>query len=144
MLEWLKIMAFNEHLYLEGVPLAFRDSIRIKEFREDKKSKCIEIVHELTSDLLDQYNNVHGSALALLSILAAETVAKTQIFGDEYLVAISHTTNFVSQPETLGDLEIRSCVIGKGGRVIHVETIISCNGKELANALTVFVVEESV
>ncbi|MEM0067572.1 MAG: hotdog fold domain-containing protein [Ignisphaera sp.] len=140
----MKIMAVDEHLYLEGVPLAFKDSIRIKEFREDRTNKCIEFLHELTSDFLDQYNNVHGSALALLSVLAAENVAKTQIFGDEYLVAISHTINFVSQPETLADLEIRSCVIGKGGKIIHVQTTITCNGKELANALTVFVVEESV
>ncbi|MDK6028402.1 hypothetical protein QPL79_03370 [Ignisphaera sp. 4213-co] len=137
-------MSFNSYVHIEGIPSLFKDTIRIKEFREDKQNKCIEILHELVPDFLDQYSNVHGSALALLSILAAENVAKTQISDDEYLVAISHTINFISQPETFGDLEIKSCVIGKSDRIIHVQTTIACNDKELANALTVFITEKSV
>jgi hypothetical protein len=127
----------------ESIPAAFKDSLKVKEFREDKTNNCIELVYDFSHDLLDQYGNIHGSVLALLSIIAAESIARMQIFSDEYLVAISHTINFISQPDTLGDLELRSCVIGKGGRVIHVQTAISCHGKEIANALTMFIAEQS-
>ena len=94
-----------------NAPAIFRELLKLKEFREDKVNNCIEMVHEITPDFLDQYGNIHGSILSLLSIIAAENVARMQISGDEYLVAISHTTNFIAQPETLDCIELRSCVI---------------------------------
>jgi hypothetical protein len=127
----------------EGVPAVFKESLKVKEFREDKVNNCVELVYDFSHDFLDQYGNIHGSILALLSIIAAESIARMQIFGDEFLVAISHTINFISQPDVLGDLELRSCVIGKGGRVVHVQTTITCHGEEIANALTMFIAEQS-
>jgi predicted transcriptional regulator len=131
------------HTPLEGVPAIFREILKAKEFREDKVSNCVELVYEISQDFIDQYGNIHGSLLALLSIIAAESIARMQIFSDEYLVVVSHTINFITQPDTLGDLEFKACIIGKGERVLHVQTAITCHGKEIANALTMFIVEQS-
>jgi len=138
-------MAVEQHIISDSVPALFRENMRVKDIREDRNEKCVEITIELLPEYLDQYGNMHGSVLAFLSIIAAEATAKMFGLSEEgYLVALSHTTNFISQPEMLGDLVLRSCVAGKGERVIHVHTIVECEGRELANALTMFVVEQRV
>jgi len=127
---------------LEPFPEPLKEILKIKEHKEDKKSKCIYITLEPTPLMLNSHGNIHGSYIAMLSITAAENIAKLIINEEEFLVAINHSVNFLKQPETFGDIEIESCITNRSDRIIHVNTYLRCLDTDIANSTTIFVVEK--
>ncbi|MCS7112101.1 MAG: hotdog fold thioesterase [Ignisphaera sp.] len=127
---------------LEFIPEFVRNVLKIKEYREDKKSRCAYVTLEPTPLLLNSHGNIHGSYIAMLTLIAAENAARLTINEGEFMVAISHSINFLKQPDTLGDIELESCIASKSDRIIHVSTLLSCLDTDIANSTTIFVVEK--
>ncbi len=124
------------------LPEFIKDILKIKEHREDKKNRCSYITVEAVPLLFNNHGNIHGSYIAMLTLTAAENAARLTINEDEYLVAISHSINFLKQPETLGDIELESCITSRSDRIIHVNTFLRCLDADVANSTTIFVVEK--
>ena len=127
---------------LGSFPEALRDLLKIREYREDKKSNCIYLTLEFTPLMLNSHGNIHGSYIAVLSITAAETAAKLTISEEEVLMAVSHSINFLKQPEILNDIELESCVTSRSDRIVHVSTFLRSLDTDIANSATVFVIEK--
>ncbi len=124
------------------VPLAIRNLLKIRDYREQQKEKCINITLDVDPEIIDARGNIHGSFIALATIVAAENAAKMSIHEDEFLVAVNHSVNFMRQPESLGEIEISSCISNRTNRLIYVTTTMSSLDTDIANSITIFIAEK--
>lgn len=127
---------------LDLLPESLKEALKIREHREDRKNKCTNIVLETTPQLFNSHGNIHGSYIAMLTLTAAENAAKLTIEDDEFLVAISHSINFLKQPEVFGDIELESCITSRSDRIVHVNTFLRCLDTDIASSTTIFVIEK--
>lgn len=127
---------------LEFLIEPLRNTLRVREYREDKKNRCIHLVLEPAPLLLNSHGNIHGSYIAMLTLTAAENTARLAVGEDEYMVAINHSVYFLKQPDTLGDIELDSCITSRSDRIMHVNTYLRCMDTDVANSTTIFVTEK--
>lgn len=124
------------------IPPAMRNLLKIRDYREQHREKCISITLDVDPEVIDVRGNIHGSFIALATIVAAENAAKMSIHEDEFLVAVNHSVNFLKQPESLSEIEISSCVSNRTDRLIYVTTTMSSLDTDIANSITIFIAEK--
>lgn len=123
------------------IPSALRGLVSIREMVKDEKKKCVRFLLDLNPDVLTIHGELHGGYISMATLVAAEIAATTLLSnGEMALVAINHHVNFLKHVEAFEEVEMESCVVSKGERLVYIETSIRC-GDEVARSITSFIVE---
>jgi acyl-coenzyme A thioesterase PaaI-like protein len=129
--------------FVESLPSQIRDIMNIREIIRDEKRGCITLILDPSPDVLTYHGEPHGGYISLISMVGAELAATHLLKEEEILVVINHTVNFLKHVEVYNqEVDIESCVLSKGERVIYIETKVRCRGEDIAQALTSFITEK--
>jgi len=127
---------------VSNVPEAVKRILRFKEVKIHEERKCISAILDFNPEILDVYGYIHGSIIAVLNIVVAESAARLATSSDEYLIVVNTSINFIKQPEVFGDLEIEACVMSRTDKLVLVSSQVRCENIDLSHANFVFVAEK--
>lgn len=129
--------------FTESLPALVKDFMGIREVVRDEKKSCVNLVLEPNPDVLTYHGEPHGGYISLITMVAAELAATNLLRGEEMLVVVNHNVNFLKHVEVYNqEIEVESCVLSKGERIIYIETCIRCRGEDIAQAITSFIAEK--
>jgi len=126
---------------LDNIPLVLRNAIAIRESSRNAKRNCLKILIELNPDILTSHGEIPGGLISMLTIAVAEALATTSIQSNKALLVVNHNVHFLKHPETLNDIEIESCTLSRGERILNISSYTRCGETDVAYALSTFVVE---
>lgn len=132
-------MAIDIH---EIIPMALRNIMNIQELFKDEKKGCIKITLEPNPDTLTIHGEIHGGYISMLTMVAAELVATSILSEEEALVVANHNISFLKHVEAFDEIEVESCIVSRGERIIHIETRIKCKEEEVSRSITSFIAEK--
>lgn len=129
---------------LDTIPSLLRSLINLREILKDEKNKCLSMVLESNPEVLTIHGEPHGGYLSMITMIAAEITATSLLTEEEVLVFVNHSINFLKHIEVYDqDLEINSCILSKGERLVYIETYVRCKGEDIAHAISSFIAEKS-
>lgn len=126
---------------LDNVPLALKNIVSIRELSRDMRKGCLKVVLELNPDILTTHGEIPGGYISMMAIAVAEALATTSIEGGRALLVVNHDINFLKHPEIPGDIEIESCVLNRGERILNISSYVRCEETDVVYALSTFIVE---
>jgi len=127
---------------LDNIPLALRNAIAVRESSRDVKRNCMKMLIELNPDVLTSHGEIPGGLISMLTIATAEILATTSLQSNKALLVINHNVHFLKHPETLSDIEIESCILSRGERILSISSYARCGEIDVAYTLSTFVVED--
>lgn len=128
----------------DTIPPLLRSLINIREIFKDEKNNCLRIILESNPEVLTIYGELHGGYLSMITMISAEIAATSLLTEEEVLVFINHSLNFLKHVEAYDqELEVSSCILSKGERVIYIETYVRCKDEDIAQAISSFIAEKS-
>lgn len=129
---------------LDIIPPLLRSLMNIREIFKDEKNNCLRIVLESNPEVLTIHGEPHGGYLSMITMIAAEIAATSLLTEEGVLVFINHSLNFLKHVEAYDqELEINSCILSRGERIIYIETYVRCKGEDITQAISSFIAEKS-
>lgn len=128
---------------LEIIPTALRNLMNVREVVRDERKGCHRVVLEPNLDILTIHGELHGGYISAITMIAAEVAAATLLSEEEALVVIGHNISFLKHAEAVNEVELESCVVSKGEKVIHIETRVRVDTEEIARSITSFIAEKA-
>lgn len=128
---------------IESLPTSIKNILGVHEVIRDERRGCVKIILEPNPEVLTIHGEPHGGYISLITIISAEIAATNLLHEEEFLVVINHNVNFLRHVEAYEqELEIDSCVLSRGERIIYIETYVRCRGEDIAQAITSFTAEK--
>lgn len=125
------------------MPTALRNLISIHEVLKNSKKECLKIVMDIAPDALTSHGEIHGGYISMLTMSISEVLASTLVHSDEALLVVEHSVHFLRHPETVSGIEIESCVLNRGERILNISSYVRCRDIDVVYALTTFVIEKN-
>lgn len=127
---------------LDAIPIALRNIMNIREISKNERKSCLNVILEPNPDALSIHGEIHGGYVSMITMVMAELAATALLHEAEALVVVNHSINFLRHVEVLDEIEVESCVLSRGERIIYIETNIRCKEEDVAQAITSFIVEK--
>jgi acyl-coenzyme A thioesterase PaaI-like protein len=128
---------------IESIPTLIKDTMGIKEIARNERKGCVTLILEPSPDVLTYHGEPHGGYISLISMVSAELAATSLLKEEEVLVVVNHNVNFLKHVEVYNqEIDVESCVLSKGERIIYIETKVRSRGEDIAQALTSFIAEK--
>jgi acyl-coenzyme A thioesterase PaaI-like protein len=128
---------------IESIPTLIKDTMGIKEIARNERKGCVTLILEPSPDVLTYHGEPHGGYISLISMVSAELAATSLLKEEEALVVVNHNVNFLKHVEVYNqEIDVESCVLSKGERIIYIETKVRGRGEDIAQALTSFIAEK--
>jgi acyl-coenzyme A thioesterase PaaI-like protein len=128
---------------IESIPTLIKDTMGIKEIARNERKGCVTLILEPSPDVLTYHGEPHGGYISLISMVSAELAATSLLKEEEVLVVVNHNVNFLKHVEVYNqEIDVESCVLSKGERIIYIETKVRGRGEDIAQALTSFIAEK--
>uniref|UniRef100_A0A7C2Z116 Thioesterase domain-containing protein n=1 Tax=Ignisphaera aggregans TaxID=334771 RepID=A0A7C2Z116_9CREN len=123
---------------VDTLPTALKNIMIIRDVIKNEKRGCIRLTVSISPDVA----SIHGGLIALLAMTSAEVVVTSLLHEEEALVVINHNINFLKHVALYGqEIDVESCIISKGEKVINIQTFVRSNEEDVAYAVTSFVSE---
>lgn len=128
---------------LSTLPPSLIEVFKIRDVRINESRSCTTLTIEFSPEMLNDYGYIHGSIIAMLNIIGAESAARFNIIREgEALIVVNSNLNFIKQPEVFDDLEVEGCIVTRTDRLILVSTVIRCGESDIGRGSALFVIEK--